>query len=70
MGHTVLALRWWHRIRCRWIEVRSLHHWIMVARMAVVMLPVRTLIIHVPVFGLVSFAFANSWSALGPMTSI
>ena len=34
------------------------------------MLPVRTLIIHVPVFGLVSFTFADSWSALGPMATI
>ena len=70
MGHTVLALRWWHRIRCRWIEVRALHHWIVVTRVAVVMLPVRTLIIHVPVFGLVCFAFANRRSALGPMATI
>ena len=70
MAHTVLALRWWHRIRCRWIEVRTLHHWIVVTRVAVVMLPVRTLIIHVPVFGLVCFAFANRRSALGPMATI
>ena len=69
VAHARLALDW-HAIGCRGIEVGPLNHGVGVAKMAVVMLLVRTLIIHVPVFGLVCFAFANRRSALGPMATI
>ena len=35
-----------------------------------IVLPVRTLIIHISVFALIGFTLTNCWRALGPMTSI
>ena len=76
MHHSCVTIRYtWialvrHTIRSMWIAIGTWHHWIRVTGVSMIMLPVRTLIIHIPVFALISFTLTNRWRALGPMTSI
>ena len=76
MHHSCVTVRYaWialmrHTIRCMWIAIGTWHHWIRVTGVSMIMLPVRTLIIHIPVFALIGFTLTNCRRALGPMTSI
>ena len=76
MHHTCMTVGYaWitlvrHTIRSMWIAIGTWHHWIRVTGVSMIMLPVRTLIIHIPVFALIGFTLTNRRRALGPMTSI
>ena len=76
MHHSSVAIRYTriifvrHTIRSMWIAIGTWHHWIGVTGVSMIMLPVRTLIIHIPVFALIGFTLTNGRRALGPMTSI
>ena len=76
MHHTSMTVRYtWialmrHTIRSMRIAIWAWHHWIRVTRVSMIVLPVRTLIIHISVFALIGFTLTNCWRALGPMTSI
>ena len=69
VAHARLALDW-HAIGCRGVEVGPLNHGVGVAKMAVVMLLVRTLIIHVPSFGMVGLALCKCGGTVGPVAAV
>ena len=60
-GHSIGSVR---------VEVRPLDHGVGVAEMAVIMLLVRTLVVHVSVFTLVGLPLPDRWGAVGPVAGV
>ena len=69
VAHARLALDW-HAIGCRGVEVGPLNHGVWIAKMAVVMLLVRTLIIHVPSFSMVGLTLCKCGGIVGPVAAV
>lgn len=69
VGHASLTLHR-HPIGSVRVEVRPLDHGVGVSEMAVIMLLVRTLIVHVSVFTLVGLHLSNRWGAVGPVPGV
>ena len=69
VAHARLALDW-HAIGCRGVEVGPLNHGVWIAKMAVVMLLVRTLIIQVPSFSMVGLALCKCGGTVGPVAAV